>query len=228
MMLHSWYLPLNILLLILYSLMSYAVGANLHFHFARHGTGVDELLVGIDDMRDLASSVCLVFIPAVLYILPLIDIRNGSIRNASATVFPLSLPISRKEYACSRLLYTGISSMILVILFTGLAAAGIWYRSGSFWAEAGMAVRVWFAFVSLAIHVAGMLSVAVCLGVKNFVIPVTAILIAVMVFIKLISPGVIYQLALSPFFRPAAVVFIIAVDAISAILGISRFGTRDI
>ncbi|MFY9568987.1 MAG: hypothetical protein WAP56_07435 [Acetivibrionales bacterium] len=226
MITYSGYLPFLIVMLIIYSLLSYAMGFNTHF--TRHETGIGELIDRIEDMRELAYSGSLIFITAVFYILPLTRVRNGRFENASAAVLPLSLPVSRREYAHSRFLYTGISSLLLVILFTGLIATGIWCRSGSLGAEGRIAVRTWFALNALMINAVGMLSVAACLGAKIFLIPVSAIFIAASAFIWLIPPECIYQFTASPFFWPVIAAFIILTNKVSVLFGTSLFRKRDI
>ena len=142
---------------------------------------------------------------------------------------PLSLPVSRREYAHSRFLYTGISSLLLVILFTGLIATGIWCRSGSLKGlRAVSRSGPGFALNALMINAVGMLSVAACLGAKIFLIPVSAIFIAASAFIWLIPPECIYQFTASPFFWPVIAAFIILTNKVSVLFGTSLFRKRDI
>jgi len=224
----SGYLPVSLGLLVVYSLLSYSMGVNTSYHLARYGASTGEIIAMTDDMIRLACSGSLILVPIVLYLLPLINIRDGKIENMPAATLPLSLPVSRREYAYSRFLYAGGSSVVLVILFTGLNAAGVWYRPESFRTEAYVTVRIWFALISVMIHVAGMLLVAASLGAKNFLNLAAAIFLVSVILTWLISSEIIYKIATSPFFWPVAAVSIIAADIISIVSGTFIFERRDI
>lgn len=228
MMLRSGYMLLFAFVLALYSLLSYAVGTNTYFHFPRHGTDAAELIAGIEDLLETAYTGFLMFVPAVFYVLPLVDVKNGGVTNASATLLSMSLPISRREYALSRFLYAVVSSLVIVMLFTGLTAAGIYRGPDLFRAEARIAIRAWFASALLMIHVAGMLTVAVFLGTEKFVVPVLTIFIAFVICARLIPAEAIYRFVSSPSYWPAVIAFTVAADAISVAFGIAGFEKRDI
>ena len=99
MITYSGYLPFLIVLLIIYSLLSYAMGFNTHF--TGHETGIGELIDRIEDMRELAYSGSLIFIAAVFYILPLTRVRNGRFENAIGRSVPLQSARESREYAHS-------------------------------------------------------------------------------------------------------------------------------
>jgi len=203
---------LSLILFFIYLLLAFAMGFNAYHDYTGSGIGSFELLNHNVGLLKAVVPVSILLIIPFFYILPLINIKDGKYTGRDSEMLLLSLPISRRELAASRVSYTAASSILLVLLITAAVAAGIHCGGGIQWEDSWVIVRSWLFFTAAAIHISAVSSVALYLTKKHFLIPVSAVLFLICSVIRLVPAETVYGIISLKYFWPVFAAGIISLD----------------
>ncbi len=225
---YNTFFYLSLAMVLFYLLLSFGLGVDLHFEYLKSGLSEQQLLdFSFSNVKSCAT-MSILFIVAAFYVLPLIDANNDGFKGASMTILPASLPVKRIDLAVSKMIYTGLSSIILTLLAITAISAGFIYTGGVEWNEVGIVMRSFLVMGILDINVLALLSTALFLSIKKFLLPAFLVIVSLNAVIMLLTPDFFYGLISSQLFWPVFIALLLLIEILIGVAGVKAFVKRDI
>lgn len=223
---YNEYFYLIFAMLLIYLIFSFAVGVNMHFE---HSELTDaDLADYVFHSVSLCASMGIILVTLAFYMLPMLETDIEGRKRSSMARLAASLPVKRYDLAVSRMVCAGISSIILILLAAAAVLAGLIYDGGVGRSIVCTIMESWLVMIVPVINIAGVLTTALYLACRQFMIPVFAGLSIVYLVIKLITPGFLFGSLSSRMFWPVFIALVLLTDVLIGYIGVRAYLKRDI